>query len=70
MPAPQPPRLDLAAIVQWQLRRAGFGEISTSPQCTMCHHFDRGFIFHSYRRDRETRTPVVDVQWSVIAVAG
>jgi hypothetical protein len=36
----------------------------------MCRAADDGrFIYHSYRRDRETRTPVVDVQWSVIAIA-
>lgn len=30
---------------------------------------DSGFAFHSCRRDRETRTPVADVQWSVIGLA-
>jgi hypothetical protein len=36
----------------------------------MCHREDgeQAFTFHSYRRDRETRTPVVDVQWSVVAI--
>lgn len=67
--APHGRRLDLAGIVQWQLGRAGFGEVSTSPECTMCHRIGSGFTFHSYRRDRETRTPVVDVHWSVIALA-
>jgi YfiH family protein len=68
--APQPRRLNLAGIVHWQLSRAGFGEVSASPECTMCHRDDSGFGFHSYRRDRETRTPVADVQWSVIGLAG
>lgn len=67
--APQPRRLNLAGIVQWQLSRAGFREVSASPECTMCHRVDSGFAFHSYRRDRETRTPVADVQWSVIGLA-
>jgi hypothetical protein len=36
----------------------------------MCRSDDGGrFVYHSYRRDRETRTPIVDVQWSVIAIA-
>jgi YfiH family protein len=67
--APQPRRLNLTGVVQWQLRRAGFGDVSVNPECTMCHQGDNGFAFHSYRRDRETRTPVVDVQWSVIGLA-
>lgn len=66
--APQLRRLNLAGIVQWQLDRAGFAAVSGSAQCTMCHRADSGFTFHSYRRDRETRTPVVDVQWSVIGL--
>lgn len=69
--APRGRNLDLARIVEQQVRRAGFAAVSTCAECTMCHrdHDDAPFTFHSYRRDRETRTPVVDVQWSVIAVA-
>jgi YfiH family protein len=67
--APRPRRLNLAGIVQWQVARAGFASVSASDECTMCHRGSDGFVFHSYRRDRETRTPVVDVQWSVIALA-
>jgi YfiH family protein len=71
--APARRRLDLSAIVHWQLDNAGFASVSTCPECTICHpktpdRPDPGFAFHSYRRDRETRTPVVDVQWSVIAI--
>jgi YfiH family protein len=71
--APRPRQLDLAAIVQWQLAYAGFTAVSTCSECTICHPRNpggaqAGFAFHSYRRDRETRTPVVDVQWSVIAI--
>jgi YfiH family protein len=70
--SPQPRRLNLAGIVEWQLARAGFGSVSACPECTLCHpsRGPAGFAFHSYRRDRETRTPVVDVQWSVIAIRG
>jgi YfiH family protein len=68
--APRPRRLDLPAIVRWQLGQAGVKRVSTQPDCTMCRSDGDGrFIYHSYRRDRETRTPVVDVQWSVIAIA-
>jgi hypothetical protein len=36
----------------------------------MCHRGHGGrFVYHSYRRDRETRTPMVDVQWTEIAIA-
>jgi YfiH family protein len=71
--APRPRQLDLSAIVHWQLARAGFTSVSTCSECTICHPSNpsgagTGFAFHSYRRDRETRTPVVDVQWSVIAI--
>jgi len=68
--APQPRRLDLPAIVRWQLEQAGVERVSIQDDCTMCgSDGDGGFVYHSYRRDRETRTPVVDVQWSVIAIA-
>ena len=68
--APQPRRLDLPAIVHWQLAQAGIGRVSAQPDCTMCRDDGEGrFVYHSYRRDRETRTPVVDVQWSVVAIA-
>jgi YfiH family protein len=68
--APQARRLDLPAIVRWQLGQAGFQDRSAQAGCTMCLRGDDGrFVYHSYRRDRETRTPVVDVQWSVIAIA-
>jgi YfiH family protein len=72
--APQPRRLDLPAIVRWQLGQAGIKNVSAQPYCTMCRRDgdcdgNSGFVFHSYRRDRETRTPMVDVQWSVIAIA-
>jgi YfiH family protein len=68
--APRPRRLDLAAVVRWQLGQAGVKEVSAQAECTMCRSDGDGrFVFHSYRRDRETRTPMVDVQWSVIAIA-
>jgi YfiH family protein len=69
--APRGRYLDLASIVQQQVTRAGFAAVSTSRDCTMCHRErdDAPFTFHSYRRDRETRTPVIDVHWSVIAIA-
>jgi YfiH family protein len=71
--APRARQLHLSAIVRWQLAHAGFTSVSTCPECTICHPSNAGgagagFAFHSYRRDRETRTPVVDVQWSVIAI--
>jgi len=61
--------LNLAGIAGWQLERAGFATFTAAPECTMCHPGDAGFAFHSYRRDRATRTPIKDVQWSVIAIA-
>lgn len=72
--APRAGCLDLTGTVQWQLMRSGFTSISMASECTICHRndpigADGQFSFHSYRRDRETRTPVVDVQWSVIAIA-
>lgn len=70
--APQPRRLNLAGIVRWQLERAGFGAVWSSQSCTMCTTGEgggAGFVYHSYRRDRETRLPSVDVQWSAIAIA-
>lgn len=68
--APRPRRLDLPAIVRRQLGQAGVERVSVQAECTMCRRSGDGrFIYHSYRRDRETRTPVVDVQWSVIAIA-
>jgi YfiH family protein len=72
--APRPPFLNLAGIVQWQLKHAGLAQISTAPECTICHRegsdaADSRFTFHSYRRDRETRTPITDLQWSAIAIA-
>jgi YfiH family protein len=71
--APAARRLNLAGIVHWQLVNAGFASVSACPECTICHPTnpdgpDSRFDFHSYRRDRETRTPVIDVQWSVIAI--
>jgi YfiH family protein len=71
--APRPRQLDLSAIVHWQLEHAGIKSVSTCAECTICHSRNEsgaraGFAFHSYRRDRETRTPVVDVQWSIIAI--
>lgn len=70
--APRGRYLDLGAIVRRQVRDAGFAPVSVRDECTMCHRprADAPFAFHSYRRDRETRTPVVDVQWSVIAISG
>ena len=68
--APAPRRLDLPAIVRWQLEQAGVERVSARLDCTMCSRDGEGrFVYHSYRRDRETRTPVVDVQWSVITIA-
>lgn len=70
--APQPRRLNLAGVVRWQLERAGFGQVWSSDTCTLCATGDTdagGFAYHSYRRDRETRAPGVDVQWSAIAIA-
>jgi YfiH family protein len=61
--------LNLSGIAAWQLARAGFATFSAAPECTMCHPDADGYTFHSYRRDRETRTPIADVQWSVIAIA-
>jgi YfiH family protein len=78
--SPAPRRLDLPAIVRRQLEQAGVDAVSAQPDCTMCvrdvdgdgnnnnNNNNNGFAFHSYRRDRETRTPMVDVQWSVIAI--
>jgi YfiH family protein len=74
-PDPQRPRmLDLPAIVRLQLARAGIKQVSARLECTMCHRVPGPagagpHTFHSYRRDRATRTPVVDVHWSVIARA-
>jgi YfiH family protein len=62
-------KLNLTGIAAWQLERAGFATFSVAPECTMCHPGDAGFAYHSYRRDRETRTPIKDVQWSVIAIS-
>lgn len=68
--APRPRRLDLPAIVRWQLGQAGIKRVSMPAECTMCMRGGEGrFAYHSYRRDRETRTPMVDVQWSAIAIA-
>jgi YfiH family protein len=69
--APRSSFLNLAGIVLWQLERAGFTQVSASSECTICHceSVNGGFSYHSYRRDRETRTPIVDVQWSVIAIS-
>lgn len=68
--APAPRRIDLPAIVRWQLGRIGIADVEASPACTMCaREADGRFTFHSYRRDRATRTPVVDVHWSAIAIA-
>jgi YfiH family protein len=71
--APRPRQLNLSAIVQWQLAHAGFISTTRCVECTICHPGNPSgagdrFAFHSYRRDRATRTPVVDVQWSVIAI--
>jgi YfiH family protein len=69
--APHGRRLDLPAIVRRQLAQAGFERVSTQSECTMCHgDADGRWTYHSYRRDRATRTPKVDVQWSVIAIVG
>lgn len=62
-------KLNLSGIAAWQLERAGFGARSRAPECTMCHRSGAGYTYHSYRRDRETRTPVEDVHWSAIAIA-
>ena len=68
--APHGRMLDLPAIVRRQLERAGIGRVASHTECTMCHRRDDGrHTFHSYRRDRATRTPVVDVHWSAIAIA-
>jgi YfiH family protein len=68
--APHPRRLDLPAIVRWQLAQAGVEQVSAQLACTMCRRGGDGrYTYHSYRRDRETRTPIVDVQWSAIAIA-
>jgi copper oxidase (laccase) domain-containing protein len=68
--APRPRRLDLPAIVRRQLERAGVEAVAGRDECTMCHTCADGrWTFHSYRRDRATRTPVVDVHWSAIAIA-
>jgi YfiH family protein len=71
--APQARRLDLPAIVRWQLGQAGFDAVSAQSDCTICLRAGAGegsgFAYHSYRRDRATRTPMVDVQWSAIAIA-
>jgi polyphenol oxidase len=59
----------LPASVLHQLRRIGMHAVAGRTECTMCHaRADGRFSFHSYRRDRATRTPVVDVQWSAIAI--
>lgn len=68
--APRGRMLDLPAIVRHQLERAGIEQVAARAECTMCHRRDDGrHTFHSYRRDRATRTPVVDVHWSAIALA-
>lgn len=68
--APRQRRLDLPAIVRWQLEQAGIARVSAQAECTICRSDGEGRLaYHSYRRDRETRTPMVDVQWSVIAIA-
>lgn len=74
MLSPHHRHLDLARMVLWQLGRAGLGEVGASPACTMCHQVDSAeadsvFAYHSYRRDRATRSPGIDVQWSVVAIA-
>jgi len=71
--APRPRRLNLAGVVRWQLERAGFGAVWSSQACTMCAtrapgQGGGGYVYHSYRRDRETRLPALDVQWSAIVV--
>lgn len=72
--APGPRRLNLASIIQSQLHSTGLNLISAAPECTICCRKNRdeaetGFAFHSYRRDRETRSPGIDVQWSAIAIS-
>lgn len=72
--APRHRRLDVARIVQWQLGSAGFGQVGACVECTMCHTVDTAevdpvFAYHSYRRDSATRSPGIDVQWSVVAIA-
>lgn len=68
--APRPRMLDLPAIVRWQLDRIGMGAVAAQDECTLCDmRADGRPTFHSYRRDRATRIPVVDVHWSVIARA-
>lgn len=68
--APRPGMLDLPAIVRWQLAHIGVQPVAAQDECTLCHvRADGRHTFHSYRRDRATRTPVVDVHWSVIARA-
>jgi YfiH family protein len=63
-------RLDLPAIVRRQLEGIGVHAVASRSECTMCHAKSDGRpTFHSYRRDRATRTPVVDVHWSAIAIA-
>jgi copper oxidase (laccase) domain-containing protein len=69
--APHGRRLDLPAIVRWQLGQAGVRTrvgAGLSAPCAATMATGR-WVYHSYRRDRETRTPMVDVQWSVIAIA-
>lgn len=69
--SPRPRYLDLAGLVRWQLETAGIGSIGAASMCTICHcpEDHAGFAFHSYRRDRATRVPGVDVQWSAIGIA-
>lgn len=69
--SPRPRYLALAGLVRWQLESAGIGTIGAASLCTICHRpaAHAGFTFHSYRRDRATRVPGVDVQWSAIAMA-
>lgn len=68
--APLPRRLNLPGVVRWQLGRAGLGAVSNAAACTMCARGANGFVYHSYRRDRETRLPGLDTQWSAIARVG
>lgn len=71
--SPRPRYLNLAALVAWQLAAIGVASIDAAPVCTICARrdgqADGRFAFHSYRRDRATRVPGVDVQWSAIALA-
>jgi YfiH family protein len=69
--SPRPRYLDLARLVRWQLEVAGVGAVGVASMCTICHCVPShaGLAFHSYRRDRATRVPGVDVQWSAIAMA-